>query len=112
MGDKFGARRTFCILLGAACPGILGLMFITDGTGLASFVACQVWCSQMFTKSIVGIANATAGGWGNLGGGVTQLVMPYVMLGFLSATGNDVGRSWRLCFLVPLAMHIISAMCV
>ena len=31
--------------------------------------------SRMFTKKVVGTANALVGGWGNLGGGVTQIVM-------------------------------------
>ena len=121
--DIFGARKTFVFLLLMACPGILALIFIQDGSGLiaarffigiglATFVTCQVWCSQMFSKSIVGVANATAGGWGNLGGGVTQLVMPAIMKGILSATGNDVNLSWRVCFAVPLGMHILSAMFV
>mmetsp|Transcript_44014 Transcript_44014/g.143217 ORF Transcript_44014/g.143217 Transcript_44014/m.143217 type:complete len:454 (-) Transcript_44014:291-1652(-) len=66
----------------------------------------------MFTKKIVGTANATAGGWGNLGGGVTQLVMPQIMLGFLSATDNDIDRSWRLCMIVPAALHVISSIAV
>jgi len=118
--DMFGARLTFIFLLLLAVPGIIFLMFIEQGwqlilarlligLGLASFVTCQVWCSQMFNKSIVGVANATAGGWGNLGGGVTQLVMPFVMLAILGATGNNVNLSWRLCFIVPLVMHILSA---
>lgn len=118
--DMFGARKSFILLLLLAVPGICGIMATTEpvgfilcrfliGLGLATFVTCQVWCSQMFTKSVVGIANATAGGWGNLGGGVTQLVMPFVMLGMLNATGNDISRSWRLCFILPLAMHLLSA---
>merc|ERR1719238_676754 len=123
MCDTFGARKTFVGLLLLAVPGIVGLMFIQEGwqlimcrlfigLGLASFVTCQVWCSQMFSKPVVGIANATAGGWGNLGGGVTQLVMPQVMLGILGATGNNVSLSWRLCFIVPLVMHLLSALFV
>jgi len=123
MCDKFGARLTFVILLMAAVPGIVGLMFIEDGQGLlicraiigiglASFVTCQVWCSQMFSKEIVGLANATAGGWGNLGGGVTTLVMPLIMDAFLSNTGNDVKTSLRLCFIVPLMLHLVSACCI
>ena len=118
--DKFGARLTFIGLLWLAVPGIIGMMFIDSGTGLllcrgsiglglAAFVTCQVWCSQMFSKSVVGFANATAGGWGNLGGGVTQLVMPQVMLAFLAMTGQNVNTSWRLCFIVPLAMHLLSS---
>jgi len=123
MCDAFGARKTFVLLLLLACPGIIGLIFIQSGEqlifcrlviglGLAAFVTCQVWCSQMFNKKVVGIANATAGGWGNLGGGVTQLVMPQVMLALLGATNNNVNLSWRLCFIVPLAFHIVSAACI
>ena len=117
--DLLGARKTACLLLIAGCPGIIALIFATTpealivarlfiGCGLATFVTCQVWCSQMFAKSIVGTVNATAAGWGNLGGGVTQLVMPYVMLAALAITGYDISASWRLCFIVPLAMHVIS----
>jgi len=85
------------------------------GLSLATFVTCQVWCSQMFTRAVVGTANATAGGWGNLGGGVTQLVMPYVMLGFLQATGTDgpgVDRAWRLCMIVPASLHVIASVLI
>ena len=117
--DLLGARKTACLLLIAGCPGIIALIFATTpealivarlfiGCGLATFVTCQVWCSQMFAKSIVGTVNATAAGWGNLGGGVTQLVMPYVMLAALAITGYDISASWRLCFIVPLAMHVLS----
>merc|ERR1719298_91897 len=101
-------------------PAIIGMMFVQDATGfiicrgiigigLASFVACQVWCSQMFSKSVVGVANATAGGWGNLGGGITTLCMPFIYRAFMSATNDDENLSWRLCFIVPLVLHVLGA---
>jgi len=124
--DMFGARKTFFLLLWLGIPGIITLAFANGagmliaarlliGLSLATFVTCQVWCSQMFTRSVVGTANATAGGWGNLGGGITQLVMPYVMLGFLSAFGTDgagIDKAWRMCMVVPAALHVISSLCV
>jgi NNP family nitrate/nitrite transporter-like MFS transporter len=124
--DMIGARRTFFLLLWLGVPGIVifavaqnaaGLIAarLLIGLSLATFVTCQVWCSQMFTRAVVGTANATAGGWGNLGGGVTQLVMPYVMLGFMQATGTDgpgINTAWRLCMVVPAALHVISSVLV
>jgi NNP family nitrate/nitrite transporter-like MFS transporter len=118
--DKLGARRGLAFVLLVCCPGIIGIMFVQSaagfiacraviGVGLASFVACQVWCTQQFSKSIVGVANATAGGWGNLGGGITNLCMPFVFLFFMSVTGDKEDTAWRLCFLVPLALHLGSA---
>jgi NNP family nitrate/nitrite transporter-like MFS transporter len=116
--DVMGARKGLAFCLFLTCPFIIGIMFVTNaagfitcrlfiGCGLASFVACQVWCTQQFSKKIVGLANATAGGWGNLGGGITNLTMVFIFKGFLAATDNE-DLSWRLCFLVPLALHIFS----
>jgi NNP family nitrate/nitrite transporter-like MFS transporter len=62
----------------------------------------------MFSRRIIGVANATAAGWGNLGGGITNLTMPYFFLAFMSATGKDEDLSWRLTYLIPLACHIIA----
>jgi len=39
---------------------------------------------------------------------VTQLVMPFVMEACLASTGNNVSRSWRMCFILPLVMHILA----
>jgi NNP family nitrate/nitrite transporter-like MFS transporter len=75
--DVMGARKGLAFVLFITCPFIIGIMFVSNaggfitcrlfiGCGLASFVACQVWCTQQFSKKIVGLANATAGGWGNL----------------------------------------------
>lgn len=54
----------------------------------AAFVVTQFWTSIMFSGNIVGTANATSGGWGNLGGGVTQAVMPQIFNGMERATRN------------------------
>merc|ERR1719409_2069108 len=90
-----------------ACRAIIGL-------SLATFVCSQVWCSQMYNKSVVGLANATAAGWGNLGGGVTNLLMPYIFLGFYGAVSGTSAEkedlSWRLCYIVPLSMHILGGL--
>jgi len=122
--DVIGPRRGLAFLLLISSPAILGMMFVTNatgfiacrtviGVGLATFVTCQVWCSQMYSKSVVGLANATAAGWGNLGGGVTNLLMPVIFLGFLGVTkgtgAEREDRAWRLCYLVPLCMHILGA---
>jgi len=126
LSDMLGPRRSLAFLLLVTTPAIVGMMVVQDanawiacraliGIALATFVTCQVWCSQMYAKSVVGLANATAAGWGNLGGGVTNMTMGYVFLGMYAAVdATDAAerkdRAWRLCFLVPLAMHIIGGL--
>merc|ERR1719238_1921801 len=108
MCDYFGARKTFAILLVLGLPGMLifalaqgGAAFtigrIIIGLSLATFVTCQVWCSQFY---------ATAGGWGNLGGGITLLTMPYIMEALLAMTDSNIGTSWRMAMIVPIVMHL------
>jgi NNP family nitrate/nitrite transporter-like MFS transporter len=64
----------------------------------ASFVITQYHTSVMFAPNIVGTANATAAGWGNLGGGVTQMAMPLLFGAFLSL-GAGSWWSWRLAMM-------------
>ena len=117
--DVFGARKGMFVLMAVCTPGVIGMIFTTNATGfiicrcligfsLATFVCSQTWCAQMFSRRIIGVANATAAGWGNLGGGVTNLLMPYFFLAFMEATGKDEDLSWRLSYLIPLVMHILS----
>ena len=117
--DVFGARKGMFVLMAICTPGVVGMMFTSNAAGfivcrcligfsLATFVCSQTWCAQMFSKKIIGVANATAAGWGNLGGGITNLTMPYFFLAFMEATGKDEDLSWRLTYLIPLACHIIA----
>lgn len=81
-GPRFGislcigltAPAVYCIALCDSAIGfIISRLFI--GFSLAVFVACQFWCTSMFTGRIVGAANAVAAGWGNMGGGFTSFIM-------------------------------------
>lgn len=82
--DTFGARKMSSILLFMGCiptffSGLVqnavdvAIVRFFIGVMGATFVCTQYWSSQIFAKEIVGTANATTGGWGNLGGGVTQV---------------------------------------
>jgi NNP family nitrate/nitrite transporter-like MFS transporter len=60
----------------------------------------------MFAPNVVGTANATTAGWGNLGGGVTQMMMPVVVLG-LVGLGIAQGDAWRYAMIVPGALMLV-----
>lgn len=62
----------------------------------ASFVITQYHTSVMFAPNCVGTANATTAGWGNLGGGVTQMVMPLVFAFFVGVIGLSETVGWRV----------------
>lgn len=59
----------------------------------------------MFNKSVVGTANATAGGWGNLGGGLTQTLMPLVYRFWNSGVGLGLSASWRASMAFPVLLY-------
>jgi hypothetical protein len=56
-------------------------------------------CSVMFTAKIVGTANAVAAGWGNMGAGLTHLIMPYILSGLEKLHPNFV--AWRVAYFIP-----------
>ncbi|OLP80222.1 High affinity nitrate transporter 2.5 [Symbiodinium microadriaticum] len=84
---------------------------ITESTGCAgaTFVTNQFWCSLMF---VVGTANATAAGWGNLGGGVTQIFMMSVLFNPMVASGMEPNVAWRVSMVVPAVMFVLCAICM
>jgi len=114
MCDKFGARLTMGVILMASAIPCACIGFVQSSAGLivcrlfigiagSTFVMCQYWTSMMFAKNIVGTANAMAGGWGNLGGGVTQLVMGSALFP-LFKTGMSAETAWRTVSIVPAAV--------
>lgn len=54
----------------------------------------------MFTKEVAGTANALVGGWGNFGGGVTQIVMGTALFP-LFKLGMSPEMAWRTVCIVP-----------
>ena len=96
-----------CIGL-AQTPAQFIIARVLIGTIGASFVITQYHTSVMFAPNVVGTANATTAGWGNLGGGVTQAVMPLVLAAALSFVPAALG--WRVAMVLPgLAMLITAA---
>lgn len=113
------------LLLSAIPTGMIGL--VNSATGLAvirffigiggsTFVMAQYWTTRMFTKEWAGTANATVGGWGNLGGGITQLLVGSFLFPVLKNAygGGDDGatKAWRTACVVPSIIGIITAFCV
>ncbi len=62
----------------------------------------------MFAPSIKGTANAVAGGWGNLGGGITNMLMPVIFAGIIGL-GYSKGEAWRLAMIVPGSLLLLCA---
>lgn len=117
--DTWGPRKTYTALLGICSIPVMtvGLVHSYEGFLLfrlaigvigASFVITQYHTSVMFDKKIVGTANAVAGGWGNLGGGVTNMIMPLIFAGFVGA-GYLPESAWRLAMIIPGVMLLIFA---
>ena len=117
--DTIGPRITYTGLLALGAIPVLGIGLshsyesflwfrLAIGVIGASFVITQFHTSAMFADTIKGTANAVAGGWGNLGGGVTNMVMPLILGAFVAA-GYTKPEAWRLAMLVPGVMLLVMA---
>ena len=129
ISDGIGIRRAYTtLLILSAVPGFLlaaaqdypqvvVLRFIIGFAG-ASFVLTQLWTTTMFDLNCVGIANATSAGWGNLGGGVAQLLNSGIFRAMKSGgmSNNDawrasVGWSPAVIFLLGVSVYLFSDDC-
>jgi NNP family nitrate/nitrite transporter-like MFS transporter len=120
--DMFGPRLASASLILLTAPAVYFTSIISSptsfllarfftGFSLATFVSTQFWMSSMFSAPVVGSANGFSGGWGNLGGGATQLIMPLVF-----ALIRDIGAvkftAWRIAFFIPALFQTLSAFAV
>jgi NNP family nitrate/nitrite transporter-like MFS transporter len=108
--DRIGPRRAYTWLLILGSLPVMGVglshnyatflafRLAIGGIG-AAFVITSYHTSIMFAPNVVGTANATTAGWGNLGGGVTQFAMPLLFGAFMSL-GAGAWWSWRLAMFV------------
>ncbi|GAB3795687.1 MFS transporter [Spirosoma humi] len=117
--DTWGPRKTYTALLvlGSLPVMFVGLAYdyttfllfrLAIGVIGASFVITQFHTSIMFAPNIKGTANAVAGGWGNLGGGITQLAMPLIMATIVGF-GYTKHEAWRLAMIVPGVLMLVMA---
>lgn len=117
--DTWGPRKTYTALLvlcsipvflvGLSHSYETFLLFrLAIGVIGASFVITQFHTSVMFAPNIKGTANAVAGGWGNLGGGITNMLMP-VIFATIVGWGYSASEAWRLAMIVPGTLLLISA---
>jgi NNP family nitrate/nitrite transporter-like MFS transporter len=128
LNDKYGARVTMCgTLLAAAIPTALSGVLVQDATSLylcrlfigvagSAFVTCQYWTTSFFCKEIAGTANALAAGWGNVGGGVAQLVIGSIVFPLLKRISEDKSSpsecAWRWSVALPAVMSLAMAFAV
>lgn len=114
--DTWGPRKTAIrlLLLGSLPVFLVGLSkdytsFLLFRLAISviggSFVITQFHTSLMFAPAIKGTANAVTGGWGNLGGGVTNMVMPLVFAAIVGF-GYTKAEAWRYAMILPGMMML------
>jgi NNP family nitrate/nitrite transporter-like MFS transporter len=117
--DVWGPRKTAIrlLLIGSLPVFLVGLAHsyttfllfrLAIGVIGASFVITQFHTSMMFAPKLKGTANAVTGGWGNLGGGVTNMVMPIIFAAIVGF-GYTKAEAWRYAMIVPGIMMLAIA---
>lgn len=118
--DKYGPRKVYTWLLVLCSFPVMFIGLANDYTSFllfrlgisvigASFVLTQFHTSIMFAPNIKGTANAVAGGWGNTGGGATQILMPLIAAGLVGAGWVSSADSWRYAMIIPGVLLLVMA---
>jgi len=108
--DKYGPRLCYTWLLIIGALPVIAIGFVQTplqflicrlfiGFIGASFVITQFHTTLMFAPNIVGTANATSAGWGNLGGGANRLGMPLIAAAVISF-GIAQEDAWRYSMII------------
>ncbi len=125
--DKYGPRLCYTWMLILGSIPVIAIGFVQTpmqflicrlfiGFIGASFVITQVHTSLMFAPNVVGTANATSAGWGNLGGGANRLGMPIIAAAVIGFGIADEANAWRysmiiagvICFLMGLVYYFFT----
>jgi NNP family nitrate/nitrite transporter-like MFS transporter len=118
--DRFGPKVIYTwllvlcsipvLLIGTSQSYVSFLIFrLAIGVIGASFVITQFHTSIMFAPNIKGTANATAGGFGNAGGGAANVFMPLIASGLTAIGICSTADSWRYAMLFPGVMLLVCA---
>jgi NNP family nitrate/nitrite transporter-like MFS transporter len=120
--EQLGPRLTYTyLLLCMSLPGffaagvwnagsfLVARLFISFAGG--AFVVTQIWTALMFDSKVIGLASATTAGWGNIGGGVTQLATGAIFSALLSS-GFTNDSAWRASLVVPPILLLLVALIV
>lgn len=117
--DSWGPRKTAVrlLIIGSLPVFLVGLAHdyttfllfrLAIGVIGASFVITQYHTSMMFAPNIKGTANAVTGGWGNLGGGISNMVMPLIFSAIIGF-GFTKGEAWRYAMVLPGILMLVIA---
>jgi NNP family nitrate/nitrite transporter-like MFS transporter len=120
--DNYAARipMSVILVLGAIPCAMVG--FVKTSFGLSairffigvsgsSFVMAQFWPSRLFSQEISGTANGIVGGWGNLGGAFTQLLMgTFLFPAFQQFYDDDTEKTLKTIFAIPAGIAILWAL--
>jgi len=116
--DRIGPRLAYTWLLILGSLPVMAIGFAQDGWTFiffrlligaigAAFVITQYHTSVMFAPNVVGAANATSAGWGNLGGGVTQMAMPLIFSLLTGSIALSAAWGWRVAMVVAGAVCML-----